>query len=83
MEYIRGNTSRKCLEEAKSQAEKEHIISQVALSLSELHRIPIAPSRSRPAAIDGGYIRHLIFDESEAPRHYENVDQLENHLNEV
>jgi hypothetical protein len=82
MEYIPGTTARQCLEKAQNQAEKDQIISQVALSLSELHRIPIAPG-SRPAAVDGGYIRHVLFDEQEAPRHYETVDQLENHLNEV
>ncbi|KAI1740860.1 kinase-like domain-containing protein [Xylaria scruposa] len=81
MEYIPGKTSRKCIEEAKTEAEKEHVLDQVGLSLSELHRIPV-PSGSRPAAINGGRIRHVLFDEQEAPRHYENVDQLENHLNE-
>ncbi|KAH8156596.1 hypothetical protein CIB48_g11650 [Xylaria polymorpha] len=81
MEYIPGRTARKCIEEAKTEAEKEHVMNQVGLSLSELHRIPIA-SGSRPAAINGGRIRHELFDEQEAPRHYENVEQLENHLNE-
>ncbi|KAH8908603.1 hypothetical protein BR93DRAFT_966660 [Coniochaeta sp. PMI_546] len=81
MEYIPGKTSAQCLKEAKSPEEKEHIIGLVALSLGELHRIPVAAG-SRPAAVDGGRIRHSIFDEQEAPRHYENVDQLEIHLNE-
>lgn len=70
MEYIPGRTARKCIEEAKTEAEKEHVMNQVGLSLSELHRIPIA-SGSRPAAINGGRIRHELFDEQEAPRHYE------------
>lgn len=82
MEYIQGDTICKCLEEAKSQAEREHIIDEVALGLTELHRIPIA-SGSRPAAVDGSCIRHALFDEQKAPRHYENVDQLEVHLDEV
>ncbi|KAI0437484.1 kinase-like domain-containing protein [Xylaria telfairii] len=81
MEYIPGRTARKCIEEAKTEAEKEHVMDQVGLSLSELHRIPIA-SGSRPAAIDGGLIQHELFDEQEAPRHYENVEQLEIHFNE-
>ncbi|KAI0184778.1 hypothetical protein EV127DRAFT_504323 [Xylaria flabelliformis] len=81
MEYIPGKTSRKCIEEAKTEAEKEHVLDQVGLGVSELHRIPVA-SGSRPAAINGGRIRHALFDEQEAPRHYENADQLENHLNE-
>ncbi|KAI0415921.1 hypothetical protein F5X98DRAFT_376301 [Xylaria grammica] len=80
MEYIPGVTVGKCLEQATSQSQKEHIIDQVALSLSELHRITIAPG-SRPAAVNGGYIRHTCFDEERAPRHYEDVDQLETHLN--
>ena len=82
MKYIHGNTVSKRLEESQNHAEKEDIIDQVVLSLTELHRIPI-PSGSRPAAVDGGYIRHALFDEQEAPRHYENVEQLELHLNEV
>lgn len=82
MEYIPGNTAEKSLKEAKSQAEKERVMNQVALSLSELHRIPIT-SGSRPAAADGGLVRHMIFHLEKAPRHYEDVGQLENHLNEV
>ncbi|OIW30066.1 hypothetical protein CONLIGDRAFT_356658 [Coniochaeta ligniaria NRRL 30616] len=81
MEHIPGKTSRQRLREAKSKAEEEHVIDLVALSLSELHRIPI-PSGSRPAAVDGGRVRHALFSDREAPRHYENVDQIEIHFNE-
>ncbi|KAI0466900.1 kinase-like domain-containing protein [Xylaria cf. heliscus] len=81
MEYIPGKTAKKCIADAQTEAEKEHVMNQVGLSLSELHRIPIPPG-SRPAAIDGGRIRHELFDEQKAPRHYENVEQLQNHLNE-
>lgn len=82
MEYIPGKTSGQRLQEAESPAEKEHVIGLVASCLSELHRIPIPPG-SRPAGVDGGHIRHTLFSDEEAPRHYENVAQLEIHLNEV
>lgn len=81
MEYIPGETVGQRLEKA-NEAEKEDIISKVVLGISELHRIPV-PEGSRPAAIDGYKIRHTLFDEQQAPRHYENVDQLEEHLNLV
>lgn len=81
MEYVPGKTVGQLLKDI-NQADKEDILNKVALSLSELHRIPIAPG-ARPAAIDGDKIRHKFFDEQEAPRHYENVDQLEEHLNLV
>ncbi|OAA53602.1 Aminoglycoside phosphotransferase [Niveomyces insectorum RCEF 264] len=80
MEYISGKTVGKCLEEAESDDEKERLRGQVVLCLSELHRIPIAPG-SRPAAVDGDKIRHAAFDCQKAPRHYENADQLEEHMN--
>lgn len=82
MEYIPGKTAGQCLRESQEQAAKEAIYQSIALALSELHRIPIAAG-SRPAAVSGGKIRHSIFDEQEAPRHYENVQQLEDHINAV
>ncbi|WEW61239.1 hypothetical protein PRK78_006729 [Emydomyces testavorans] len=80
MEYIPGKTAAQLLEDTNEPAHKEAIYRQVAFALSELHRIPV-PQGSRPAALDGGRIRHSIFDDAEAPRHYQNVDQLEQHLN--
>ncbi|KAM5463486.1 hypothetical protein MauCBS54593_007480 [Microsporum audouinii] len=80
MEYIPGKTAAKSLEGVSDPAKKEAIFRLIALGLSELHRIPVPP-QSRPSAIDGDRIRHRLFDEQEAPRHYQSVDQLEEHLN--
>jgi aminoglycoside phosphotransferase (APT) family kinase protein len=82
MEYIPGKTAGQCLKEAQEQTAKEIIYKSISLALSELHRIPIAIG-SRPAAVSGGKIRHSIFAEQEAPIHYENVQQLEDHINAV
>ncbi|KFY01215.1 hypothetical protein O988_02866 [Pseudogymnoascus sp. VKM F-3808] len=81
MEYIPGKTAGQCLKESQDEAAKEVIYRSIALALSELHRIPIPESRLRPAAVSGGGIRHSVFDELRAPRHYENVQQLEDHIN--
>ncbi|KAI3393673.1 hypothetical protein diail_3853 [Diaporthe ilicicola] len=55
---------------------------RVAFALDEFLRIPI-PSGTPPASVSGGLIRHPIFDDHEAPRAYENVEQLEQHFNMV
>ncbi|KAK6852125.1 hypothetical protein PG995_012250 [Apiospora arundinis] len=62
-------------------AQKDAALDLAAQCVSELHRIPV-PAGSRPAAVDGGYIRHPVFDEEEveAGRHYENTAQLEDHV---
>lgn len=83
MEYIPGSTAAQLLEIAKDSAEEtEAIYRKVAFAIHELSRIPI-PLDSRPAAIDGDVIWHSLFDERAAPRHYQNVEQLEQHLNLV
>lgn len=82
MGHIAGDTASKRLEEAGSQEETDRIVDLVALSLSELYRIPIAPG-SRPAAVDGGRIRHTFFEDQDAPMHYGNVSQLEEHIDKV
>ncbi|RJE25079.1 hypothetical protein PHISCL_02614 [Aspergillus sclerotialis] len=68
------------LESVEDSAEKEVIYRKVGFALHELHRIPI-PKNARPAAIDGGPIWHTLFDDQQAPRHYQSADQLEQHLN--
>ncbi|KAK8006946.1 hypothetical protein PG989_000936 [Apiospora arundinis] len=96
MEYIAGDTAYERLEEAerqvkaakgnteaaKWQAEIKHVNDLVALSLSELHHIPI-PLGFRPAGVDGNFIQHSLFYDSHAPTCYENTDQLEIHLNKL
>ncbi|ERT02864.1 hypothetical protein HMPREF1624_01167 [Sporothrix schenckii ATCC 58251] len=62
------------------EAEAERVRGIVVHCLNDLIRIPVAAG-SRPAAIDGGRIRHDVFDCRVASRHYENVNQLEEHIN--
>ncbi|KFZ14334.1 hypothetical protein V501_03289 [Pseudogymnoascus sp. VKM F-4519 (FW-2642)] len=82
MEYIPGKTAGQCSEESQDEAGREKVCRSIAFAISELHRITIPEeSRLRPAAISGGMIRHAIFDDLEASRHYENVQQLEDHIN--
>ncbi|PGH23786.1 hypothetical protein AJ80_02216 [Polytolypa hystricis UAMH7299] len=63
MEYIAGRTAAQLLEGIEDLADKEAIYRQVAFGLGKLHRIPVPP-RSRPAAVDGGMIRHSLFDDN-------------------
>lgn len=87
MEYIRGKTAGQCLAAAQNDAgydaAEERAGAAVSLAMTELLRIPIEPG-TRPAAISGTKIRHPgVFDTGEAPRHYEDVQQLEAHFNAV
>ena len=83
MEYIHGKTVEQRLKDDKDdEVETEKSRGIVAHCLSEFIRIPVAAG-SRPVAVDGSITRHDVFDMNEAPRHYENVDQLEEHINYV
>lgn len=82
MEFVPGKTAEERLQGAKDSRAKDATYSLIALALSELQRIPVPPG-SRPAAINGGRIRHIFFDMEQAPRHYQTVAQLEDHLNLV
>jgi hypothetical protein len=88
MEYIRGETVGSLRQKAResppeqSQEMLEGLSRRVAFALDEFLRIPI-PSGTPPASASGGLIRHPIFKEHEAPRAYENVEQLEQHFNMV
>ncbi|KEZ43533.1 hypothetical protein SAPIO_CDS4441 [Scedosporium apiospermum] len=81
MQYIPGKTADEWLKNIEDLARADSIYSHIAFALSELHRIPVPPG-SRPAAINGGKIRHSLFDDQDAPRHYQDVEQLEDHLNQ-
>ena len=83
MDYIAGKTAAQLLKDHPEY--KRKIFSLIAFGLQELHRIPV-PSGSRPAGIRGGsqgYIRHPLFKDEEASLQYQNVSELETHLNEV
>ena len=82
MDYIPGSTVGKLLQDTEDTDYEDFLFSRVALALSELHRIPV-PAGRPPSGINGGYIRHYLFDDQEAPRDYRNADELELHLNKV
>lgn len=82
MEYIPGKTAAQRLKEATDDATKDDIYKQVALALSELHRIPV-PQNSRPAAVNGETICNVLFYDNVASLHYRNVTELEQHFNAV
>ncbi|KAF2811044.1 uncharacterized protein BDZ99DRAFT_385390 [Mytilinidion resinicola] len=74
MEYIPGKTMGQLLKEHPTR--KQDICNLVAFGLQELLRIPVPPD-ARPAGIDGGAIRHPLFDDSTAPLDYQNVSELD------
>lgn len=80
MEYIPGKTAAQLLEGLEDPVEKENIYRKMAFGVHELVRIPV-PADSPPAGIDGDIIWHTLFYEAGAPRQYQTVDQLEQHLN--
>lgn len=82
MEYIQGKTAGQCLREAQDDQAEELLSRAVSLAISELFRIPIPPG-TRPAAISGETIKYDPVWEFGAPLHYENVQQMEDHFNEV
>ncbi len=82
MEYIPGKTAGQCLAEAQDDQAEELLARSVSLAISELYRIPVDPG-TRPAAISGDKIKYDPVWEFGAPLHYENVQQMEDHFNEV
>ncbi|KND91581.1 hypothetical protein TOPH_03825 [Tolypocladium ophioglossoides CBS 100239] len=81
MEFVPGKIAAERLQDAEDSKSKDATYSLIALALPELHRIPVPPG-SRPAAVNGGRIRHICFDMQEAPHHYRTVAQLEDLLNQ-
>lgn len=83
MEHVPGRTAAQRLQDAiDDDAMEEFIYAKIAFALSELHRIPV-PQDSRPAAVNGGRIRHELFDDNQASLHYRNISELEQHLDLV
>lgn len=87
MEYIGGDTVNSLImksHESPGQAQEiqEALYRRVAFALEEFLRIPV-PSESPPASVSGVLIRHPLFRDHEAPRAYDNAEQLEQHLNLV
>lgn len=87
MEYVRGETVasgiQKAHESKGNEQELEAIYRRVAFAIEELIRIPV-PYGTCPSSVDGGLIRHPFFGQDhEAPRSYDNAEQLEQHLNMV
>ncbi|POS74242.1 hypothetical protein DHEL01_v207358 [Diaporthe helianthi] len=87
MEYIRGETVASLEQKARQSPEQsqetlEGLSRRVAFALDEFLRIPV-PAGTAPSAVSGGIIKHPVFKDYEAPRPYENVEQLEQHFNMV
>lgn len=87
MEYIRGDTVGSLEDKARespeqSQEKLDALSRRVAFALDEFLRIPV-PLDTPPASVSGGIIRHSVFKDHEAPRPYQNVEQLEQHFNMV
>ncbi|EEQ35141.1 uncharacterized protein MCYG_07960 [Microsporum canis CBS 113480] len=80
MEYIHGRTGTQILESTSVPAEREAVYRHMAAGVQELLRIPIPP-KAPPSAFDNGVFSHIMFLDLEAPRRYQNTDQLEQHLN--
>lgn len=82
MDYIPGKTVSELLDELPTR--KQDIFNLVAFGLQELLHIPVpTEALRRPAAVNGGRIRHILFDDTESHVDYQNVKELEAHLNEV
>lgn len=87
MEYIRGDTVNSLIlksheSSGQSREIQEELSRQVAFALEEFICIPI-PSGTPPASVSRSIIRHPLFQDHEAPRAYDNAEQLEKHLNMV
>lgn len=83
MEYVPGRTAAQRLKDAiDDEVMEDSIYSKIAFALSELLRIPV-PQDSRPAAVNGGRVRHELFDDNQASLHYRNISELEQHLDLV
>ncbi|OAA58911.1 Protein kinase-like domain protein [Niveomyces insectorum RCEF 264] len=85
MEFIHGPTAEQLLDqaEASNDAETLRLVRRLlAGALEDLLRIPI-DQNARPAAVDGSEIRHHVFYERIATRHYGNVAQIQDHFNRL
>lgn len=87
MEYVRGETVNSLFQNSleppeQRQAKHEELFRRVGFAFEELLRIPVA-SDTPPSSVSGGLIRHPFFSYSEAPRLYDNAEQLEHHINLV
>lgn len=83
MDYIPGKTARDCLDVFKDDDRgQDGVYALIALAVSELLRIPVPPG-TPPLSIHGEFIRHPVFDMDEAPRTYDNTQQLEDQINAV
>lgn len=81
MEYIQGQTVENAWAGADG-TQRAQMVDGVAAALRALIQIAVGASRV-PSAIDGSPIRHRMFSDQIAPRYYENVEQLQEHINLV
>ncbi|EZF78139.1 hypothetical protein H105_00760 [Trichophyton soudanense CBS 452.61] len=86
MEYIHGRTGDQILGSTSIPAERKGVYQYMATAIQKLLRIPIPPELPPPpppSALNNDVFRLVMFLDTEAPRIYQNADQLELHLNTI
>ncbi|KAF1736982.1 hypothetical protein CRV24_002597 [Beauveria bassiana] len=79
MEYVQGKTLLE-LAETKSWEEQLQYIDRIAEAVDILLTIPI-PAEAAPGPYGGGITRHPLFKDSEAPKIFNDVASLQEHIN--
>lgn len=83
MEYVHGKTVGACLRDSSGEA-RNWVYDQVAKAIKQLLRVPVPTSSgSRPGPVGGGCIQHYFFRDKVAPKEYNSVGDLQNHINRV
>ncbi|KAM3514131.1 hypothetical protein MY11210_002232 [Beauveria gryllotalpidicola] len=78
MEYVQGKTPRE-LAETKSWEEQLQYIDRIAKAVDVLLTIPIQ-AEAAPGPYEGGLIRHPLFKDSKAPKIFNDVASLQEHV---
>lgn len=81
MEYVHGKTVGAWLRDSSGET-RDWVYDQVAKAINQLLRVPV-PSGSRPGPVGGGCIQHYFFRDKVAPKEYNSVSDLQNHINRV
>lgn len=83
MEYIRGKTLAKLMEDRETFKETyQYYYDSIERALKLLLSFPV-PKDAAPGPYGGGIIQHPLFKDYRAAIQYDSVDMLEQHLNNV